>query len=196
MSRTEDLYYSPEAAARSKIFEAQVRRNSLNQIPFGRAAVNARAFGQLAAAKDMVMTPLFGAYLDRISQAVHNPEPGLAPREYLQIISDRIDYIGNYALTAALAGGEDTKVYVHANDSRIMLPEHGQAILTGADNNLVRVEVSNGDIILTSHTADKTMYIEGGAFDVPRPKLAAAPLCPHGRPHSSRQRHRSQPRYF
>jgi len=156
VTQSENLYHSEAAVGRFKALEQTVRERQLSNIPFALARSSADTFLRLSAADKMLASPLFGAWLDRIAQAVHNPSGD--PLEAMRTVSRRIGYIGNYAIAAALTGGEDAEESVRLKNGHVMIPELGRAALNGDENSWVKAEVANGALTLTSSQAHVVMY--------------------------------------
>lgn len=146
MGSPEGVYHSVEAVERFWNLEREIRLRQLGNLPFAAVGNSPDTFRGLSAVDDMVMSPLFGAWLDRVSQAVYNPAGD--PTEAKRILMHRIDYIGNYAVAAALAGGQDMETYVRLAKEHIMIPEFGRAALNGVSGSWVRAEVADRGIML------------------------------------------------
>lgn len=148
IEQPEHSYYSEVAAKRFFDREREIRLRALGRVPFAafgnfsHQLIGSQAFDQ------MVMSPMFGAWLDGISAAVHSI-PDQAEME--QTVMRRIDYIGNYAVAAALTSGEDVhNVGVRIGEGGIMIPEFGCAAIDGSVGVWASADVADGELIITS----------------------------------------------
>lgn len=159
MQQANELYYSHAAVMRFRQLEQNVRTTQLDNMPFGSIgnAQGEAAFRSLSASNALVMSPLFGAWLDRIIQAAHTSS--IDPQARERLIFHRLNFIGNYAVAAALAGGEETEVRLRSTNNRVMIPEYGQATLQGADTDIVVANVTDGGITLTPLSAGVSVDI-------------------------------------
>lgn len=162
MSHADRAYFSPQAAERFKAIEKQVRRAALYQRPhrtYGTSDIFYN-FITLPAANRLTMSPLFGAWLDRVMRAEEAAKKGEKGADILA--KKRAQYIGNYAVTAAIWGEHTLETRARLEKGYVMIPEIGRVAMRGVQDSLVRVEVEDGIRVLANNAS---VHIPQDAFE-------------------------------
>jgi|GEM_PF-3372019 len=154
-SNPEALYYSPGAVDRFAALEKTTRLRQLNHTrAIALPGVAAAAEFIQASGEQAVMTPLFGAWFDRLLAAQDFPETAANTPEIVR----RVFYIGNYALTGAFLAGQEREAWVQRHQGHIMVPEIGRVALAGPEDIFVHARVDDDGIHFISE--DETVHIE------------------------------------
>lgn len=135
-------------------FEQQARRQLLGSV----FPLKAGRFANHPAGNQMIGSPLFGAFLDRIAQASEDYQTKGTADERQKVL-DRMAFLGNYVIAAALASGEIAAAKVWFENGQGMIPGYGLITLPGTDDLTIAQTTKEGGILLRSPESGVTGQI-------------------------------------